>query len=135
MVLAVHWPKLKPQEWRILVQVTVLGWAINAIFLRMHWVDADLHYDLINRILAWTMLATTLCHSLYYVIKSFIGAMIVGAVWGVAYFILPMVSQHILTTSSWSLLLMEAAMSGMLALLIFSFVIQTRIFNERQNYG
>lgn len=129
VIVAIHIPRLKPYEWRLLIQLSVLAWVADAIFLRMQWLQPATIIDaaILPRMLCWTLLATMLCHSLYPIMKKLSSAVVFGAFWGVLFFGLPVIQGQYLSVLSWPILIINAALSGMLLLLLASFIIKTRI--------
>jgi len=130
IIIAFHLRIIKPYEWRLLIQLSVLGWVVDAIFIRMHWLQLLDDVTILPRILSWTLLATMLCHALYPIMKRLSTAMLFGVFWGwVAYLLPVVVSAQYLSVLSWPLLSLSAAISGMLLLLLAAFIIKTRIFS------
>src|SRR5690554_3925324 len=128
IIVSLHLRLLKPYEWRLLIQLSVLGWVANAMFLRMQWLQALDSTAVLPRILCWTLFATMLCHSLYPIMRRLSTAMALGAVWGVIFFSSPVISGLYLSTLSWPQLGASAAISGMLLFLLAAFIIKTRVF-------
>lgn len=126
-----HLRYLKPQEWRLLVQLPVLGWIADAVLLRMDILNGAGDTPELARIACWMLLATTLCHSLYPVIRSFAGALLLGMLWGMLIYVLPTwLSGTYHHGLPWPLFISVAAIIGALLLLLFSFIIRTRIMPD-----
>jgi|GEM_PF-5210133 len=129
LIVGIHLRILKPYEWRLLVQLSVLGWVVDAVFLRMLWLQPYTGDDAIiwPRIFCWTLLASMLCHSLYPIMKKLSTAAVLGAFWAVLFFSAPRLTGQYLSTLSWPVFILSAAISGTLLLLLASFIIRTRV--------
>lgn len=127
IILGLHCRLLKPQEWRLLIQLTVLGWVMDAVFLRMELLVDTGDISSLSRVLCWPLIASTLCHSLYPAMRQFSTALIVGALWGLLLYGLPLMLGYYQTTLSLTLMLCVAAVVASIILLLFSFIINTRI--------
>lgn len=135
IVIGTHLRQLKTQEWRLLIQLPVLGWVVDALFLRMHIVNVADELSLLARIGCWAILATTLCHSLYPLMRHLLTAALTGGIWGVIIYGVPILTGRFTTVLAIPLWLLSAMLSGALLLVLFSFVIRTRIQPDIEKKG
>lgn len=107
-------------EWRLLLQVSVLGWLHDAILLRSG-VLTGVEMPALWQLCIWPLLGTLLCHALRFVHQRLWLALLLGAVAG------PLLSQFLIhatrVDSDWQplplLLLMALVWSLLLPLLVF----------------
>lgn len=114
-------------EYLIWIQVCVLAWVSENLLLRMEAIEITDALRLSIRLLPWLLLATLLCHSLYFIIKRLWAAAIFGALWGVLMAYMPIFSGIYQANWHWPALLVYSALSGAFILAIVSFVITQRV--------
>lgn len=81
ILLVIHSRISLPGEWRLIIQVTVIGWLYDAILLRSG-VLGGLEQPAIWQLCLWALLATSLCHLLRGLQQWFFLSPLAGAVTG-----------------------------------------------------
>lgn len=125
IVLFMRLPNMLPQEWRLWVQMPVLAWVAESILFRMDILQPVLVVPTYTRLALWALLASTLCHSTYFLMKKLPLAFVFGVVWGLLIYLTPVLIGQF-TSPNMILLSLSAGTIGGL-LLLYSFVIQQRI--------
>lgn len=132
LVLGLHLRRLKAQEWRVLIQLSVMGWIVDSVLLRMNMLTNTSEIESLSRVLCWTIFASAFCHSLYPMIRKFWAAAIVGVFWGLLLYGLPIALAYYQSDYGLITMLIVSSLSCALITVLFSFIINTRILPQQQ---
>ena len=130
LVLGIHCRFIRPQEWRLLIQLTVIGWLFDAVLLRMDLLTATGEIQSLSRVMCWPLLASMLCHSLYPFMRHFLLAMVLGVGWGLMLYGLPLALGYYQASIPLMAMLVVVACVSAIIMLLYSFIIRTRIIPQ-----